>query len=66
MKKSRKLKLVEPAAVREVRTWRQKVQNGAEKVGWREYIRGLNSQPNVIAKSDAFVMREEPRKYRPK
>ena len=41
----KKIRLPEPAAVKEVHTWRRKIQKRAEKVGWDKYLKELNSRP---------------------
>jgi hypothetical protein len=61
----KKISLPESKAVKEVRSWRQKVQKHAEKIGWENYLKELNHRPSLWVEKPVSVVREKPsRKYR--
>ncbi len=62
MKDTRKLKLREPKAVREVHVWRRKVQGRAEKIGWRKYLEQLNARPSLFTEAEPLVLKERPKR----
>jgi hypothetical protein len=52
----------EPKAVKEVRSWRQKVQQRAAKMGWEKYLKELGERPGVWVEKPVSVVREKPGK----
>ncbi len=61
----KKISLPEPAAVNEVHAWRRKIQKKAEKIGWENYLKELNSRPPLWVQKPATTVRERPaKKYR--
>jgi hypothetical protein len=60
----KKISLPESKAVKEVRTWRRKVQSRAEKVGWEKYLKELGKGSSLWIVERMSVVREKPgRKY---
>ena len=58
----KKIRLPEPEAVKEVHSWRRKLQKRAEKVGWKKYLAELNKQPPALPEKSRSVVRERGRK----
>ncbi len=62
MKKTRKVTLPEPEAVREIHAVRRRIQRRAEKIGWANYLEQLNSRPSLLTESAVLALRERPGK----
>ncbi|MBI4028011.1 MAG: hypothetical protein HY360_23705 [Verrucomicrobia bacterium] len=58
----KKLIVPESKAVKEVRTWRRKVQRRAETVGWRKFLEDANHNAGWLVGAGPRVVREKPSK----
>lgn len=62
MKKVRTVTLPEPKPVKQIHSIRRKIQNRAEKIGWENYLKEINSRPSLLAEPQSMVLKESPKK----
>jgi hypothetical protein len=60
----KRISLPESKAVKEVRTWRRKVQRRADEVGWKKFLEEANRNAGWLLGAASKVVREKPAKYK--
>jgi len=58
----KRLTMPESKAVKEVRSWRRRVQRRAEELGWKDFLEEANRKAGWLVGSAPRVVREKPAK----